>query len=166
MIYLRHNFGIQRSCRAKRVLVTSLLVNVWSFNVSQEQQGQDSTQEKLAGVKTILVVEDDVNIGDVFMQAISQETPYMAILAANAQEALTIVKTVKPSLFILDYQLPSINGIELYDQLHAMKELEHIPAIMLSARLPRQELQKRNVVGMHKPIDLDDFLHLIEKLLN
>jgi len=134
--------------------------------VSQEQQEQDSAPTKQAVVKTILVIEDDVNIGDVFVQAISQETPHMAVLAANAEEALTMVKTVKPNLFILDYQLPSINGIELYDQLHAMKELEHIPAIMLSARLPKQELQKRNITGMHKPIDLDDFLQLIEKLLN
>lgn len=134
------------------------------LSVSEEQQ--DSTQDKQATVKTILVIEDDANIGDVFMQAISQETSYMAVLATNAQEALTIVKTVKPNLFILDYHLPNTNGLELYDQLHAMKELEHVPALMLSARLPRQELQKRNIVGMHKPIDLDEFLQLIEKLLN
>lgn len=134
------------------------------LSVSEEQQ--DSTQDKQATVKTILVIEDDANIGDVFMQAISQETSYMAVLATNAQEALTIVKTVKPNLFILDYHLPNTNGLELYDQLHAMKELEHVPALMLSARLPRQELQKRSIVGMHKPIDLDEFLQLIEKLLN
>lgn len=134
------------------------------LSVSEEQQ--DSTQDKQATVKTILVIEDDVNIGDVFMQAIAQETPHMAILAANAQEALTIVKTVKPNLFILDYQMPNIDGIALYDQLHAMKELEHVPALMLSARLPRQELQKRNIIGMHKPIELDEFLQQIEKLLN
>lgn len=132
--------------------------------MSQEQQ--DSTQDKQTTVKTILVIEDDANIGDVFMQAIAQETPYMAMLAANAQEALNIVKSVKPNLFILDYQLPNTDGITLYDQLHAMKELEHIPALMLSARLPRQELQKRNIIGMHKPIDLDEFLQVVEKLLN
>ena len=131
--------------------------------MSEEQP--DSTQDRQATVKTILVIEDDVNIGDVFMQAIAQETSYMAVLASNAEEALNIVKTLKPSLFILDYQLPNTNGLELYDQLHAMKELEHVPAIMLSARLPRQELQKRNIIGMHKPIDLDDFLQAIEKLL-
>ncbi len=133
--------------------------------MSQEKQEQDSAHTKQVAVKTILIIEDDVNIGDVFIQAISQETPHMAVLAANAEEALNMVKALKPNLFILDYQLPSVNGIELYDQLHAMKELEHVPALMLSARLPKQELQKRNIIGMHKPIDLDDFLQLIEKLL-
>jgi CheY-like chemotaxis protein len=116
-------------------------------------------------VKTILLVEDDANIGEVLMQAITQETPYFAILAADGFEALNRIKGVKPSLFILDYHLPRMNGLELYDQLHIIVGLEHIPAIMVSARLPRQELKKRNILGINKPLDLDEFLQTIDQLL-
>ena len=116
-------------------------------------------------IKTILIVEDDANIGEVFVQAISQETSYFAILAIDGDQALNIVENVKPNLFILDYQLPRMNGIELYDNLHAIKGLEHVQAIMMSAQLPRRELEKRKIVGMHKPIDLDEFLQTIERLL-
>lgn len=129
------------------------------------ERQQDSEQEKQATVKTILIVEDDTNIGEVFVQAILQETSYMAILALNGQEALKIVQNIKPNLFILDYQLPRMNGLELYDKLHAIEGLETIPTIMMSARLPLQELEKRKMIGMHKPIDLDDFLQTLEKLL-
>lgn len=130
--------------------------------MSQEQK----TPDEQTTVKTILIVEDDNNIGEVFVQAISQETPYLAVLVADGVAALETVKGVKPNLFILDYQLPRMNGIELYDRLHAIKELEDIPAIMMSARLPRQELEKRAMVGLNKPIDLDDFLQTIERLLH
>src|SRR2546421_2836510 len=116
-------------------------------------------------VKTVLVVEDDTGIGNFLVQAISQETSHHALLVADGFQALKTVASIKPSLFILDYQLPRMNGIELYDQLHATKGLEEIPAIVISARLPTKEMQKRKILAMSKPLELDDFLNTIEKLL-
>jgi len=116
-------------------------------------------------VKTVLVVEDDIGIGNFLVQAILQETPYQAMLVADGFQAIKAVTNIRPSLFILDYQLPRMNGIELYDQLHATKGLEHIPAMVISARLPRQEIEKRKIIAMSKPLELDDFLNTIEELL-
>jgi CheY-like chemotaxis protein len=94
-----------------------------------------------------------------------QETPYQAMLVADGFQAIKAVTNIRPSLFILDYQLPRMNGIELYDQLHSTRGLEHIPAMVISARLPRQEIEKRKIIAMSKPLELDDFLNTIEKLL-
>jgi DNA-binding response OmpR family regulator len=116
-------------------------------------------------VKTVLVVEDDTGIGTFLVQAISQETLYHALLAPDGTQALKIVESIKPSLFILDYHLPGINGIELYDKLHAIKELNDVPAIVVSARLPKHEIEKRHILSMTKPLELDDFLQAIENLL-
>jgi DNA-binding response OmpR family regulator len=128
-----------------------------------------SHKEDLRGddvsVKTVLVVEDDTGIGNFLVQAILQETPYQAMLVADGFQAIKAVTNIRPSLFILDYQLPRMNGIELYDQLHATKGLEHVPAMVISARLPRQEIEKRKIIAMSKPLELDDFLNTIEKLL-
>ncbi len=123
-----------------------------------------STQEN-GVVKTIIVVEDDEDIGSFLVQAILQETDYQAMLLTDGFQCLKAVTSIKPNLFILDYHLPSMNGIELYDQLHAKKELEHVPAVVVSARLPRQDIDKRHIVGMNKPLELDEFLHTIERLL-
>ncbi|GCE18314.1 response regulator [Dictyobacter kobayashii] len=130
----------------------------------QTEQNQKNTLSP-SSVKTILLVEDDINIGEVLQQAIMQETSFLAILVSDGFQALQTVKGIRPNLFILDYQLPRMNGIELYDQLHAIRELKHVPALMLSAHLPRQELNKRKIQGMNKPIDLDDFLQTIENLI-
>jgi len=121
--------------------------------------------EKTATVKTILVVEDDVGIGSFLTQAISQETRHQAMLVTDGFQALNVIESIKPNLFILDYQLPRMNGIELYDKLHAIQGLEDIPAILISARLPKQDIEKRKIVGMNKPLELDEFLHAIEELL-
>lgn len=124
-----------------------------------------SPAEKSATVKTILVVEDDIGIGSFLVQAISQETRHQAMLVPDGFQALNVTKNIKPNLFILDYQLPKMNGIELYDRLHATEGLENVPAILISARLPRVEIAKRKIIGMNKPLELDDLLHAIEKLL-
>ncbi len=129
------------------------------------QDTEQASAEAHASVKTVLLVEDDIHIGEVLVQAIEQETAFLAILASDGFEALKSVKSIKPHLFILDYQLPRMDGIELYDQLHASEEFTHIPAIMMSARLPHKELEKRAILGMNKPLDLNEFLQTIEELL-
>ena len=128
-------------------------------------QAQLPTGENIA-VKSILVVEDDSDIGLFLVQAISQETPYQAMLVTDGFQALKAITNIKPDLFILDYWLPSMNGIDLYDRLHATNGLEDIPAIMISAQLPRRELIKRNIHSLNKPLELDEFLRLVERLLS
>jgi CheY-like chemotaxis protein len=129
-----------------------------------QQEAQISTDEKNV-MKTILLVEDDLDIGEVLVEIIKQETPYSALLVDDGFKAMNVVKEFQPHLLILDYQLPRMNGIELYDHLHAMEMLEHTPAIMMSALLPSRELAKRNIVGMSKPIDIDEFLQMIDDFL-
>lgn len=115
--------------------------------------------------KLILVVEDDEAIGTLLVQLLGQETCYQALLAADGFEALNVVREVKPDLFILDYQLPAMNGIQLYDSLHVMSQLENVPAILLSARLPRHEVEKRSLISLGKPFDLDELLETVNKAL-
>ncbi len=129
------------------------------------QSDEQTSKEAHAQVKTILIVEDDIYIGEVLVQAITQETSFLAILVQNGDEALNTIKGIRPNLFILDYQLPRMNGIELYDELHAHTDLEQVPALMISAQLPIKDLKKRNIKGMNKPIDLDEFLQTIEQFL-
>src|SRR6266542_742299 len=112
-----------------------------------EEQNSVETQQNL---KIILLVEDDSNIGEVLVQAITQETSYLATLVPEGFEPLKMVDGIKPSLLILDYQLPPMNGIELYDKLHAIETLAIVPAIMMSAGLPDKELEKRKILGMNK----------------
>ncbi len=130
---------------------------------------QQSEQSSIDTIDThrpvILVIEDDDSIGTFLVEALSQETPYKAILATDGLQALQLVHTVKPSLVITDYRLPNINGLELYDMLKSMHRLHDTPTIIMSAHLPMQEVRKRNLVGLNKPFELDDLLNTVERLL-
>ncbi len=124
------------------------------------------TMEDVA-TKTILVVENDESIGELLVLTIKQETHFKAQLVVSANEALRVARQTIPHLFLLDYHLSSMTGIQLYDQLHRQPGLQHIPAILMSASLERyeQEIKSRNITGLSKPFDLDDFIHIIEQAL-
>jgi DNA-binding response OmpR family regulator len=130
--------------------------------VQVQEQRSDRTH---ISVKTILVVEDDADIGTFIVLAISQETKHSTHLVTDGFQALKATYDLKPDLLILDYQLPHMNGIELYDKLQARKELAGIPTIMISARLPTQEIARRNITGVKKPFELYELLRTIEEKL-
>ena len=119
-----------------------------------------------ARIQTILLVEDDEDIGEFIAQALKDETPYTVLHVIDGTRALDAVNSLKPSLFILDYQLPGINGIELHDRLHAIKELATIPTLIVSANIPsRKEMQQRQIAFLKKPFDLNELFKVIEELL-
>ena len=89
------------------------------------------------------------------------------IIATDSHAALKLVQHFTPCLFILDYGLPDMNGIELYDRLHSNRALAPIPAILITAnhQIPQQQLQQRQLITFRKPFDLHPFLATIENLL-
>lgn len=116
--------------------------------------------------KKILIVEDDPNNGEFLSLVISQETIYTPILATSADEALQMVQTITPDLFILDYFLPpGINGFELYKQLHQQAGLQNVPTIFLSASTEKEDLKQNNILFLEKPFELDELLKTIEKVV-
>src|SRR2546425_1360474 len=112
-------------------------------------QGPSSAEDQ-APVKTVLVVEDEEELSEFIVQALQQETPYQALFVTDGFQALKMVRSLKPNLFLLDYHLPSMDGIELYDQLRADEELEDIPVVMFTADAPTPELQEREIIFIQK----------------
>ena len=117
-------------------------------------------------MKLILIIEDNAQIGETLVRAISEETAHQALLVPDGAHALEIVKTHRPDLIILDYHLPRMNGLEVYDRLHAIKELEHVPTILSTAGVLQYDIQDRNLIGISKPVDLNKLLNIIEELLS
>lgn len=125
----------------------------------------DTCREDPPTVKTVLIVEDDADLGEFLVQALHDETSYQALLAPDGFQALKLIRSFKPDLFIIDYQLPEMDGLELYDQLQAAEEFREIPVVIISANPPREELEKRCISWISKPFELEEMLQATEKLL-
>ncbi len=114
---------------------------------------------------TILIVEDDADLGAFLEQLINDETPYHAVTLLDGQEALEQAPHLHPCLLLLDYQLPGLNGLELYDRLQHTPETGEIPAIMMSANLPHADLEQRGIFQLRKPMDIGAVIRIITHAL-
>lgn len=106
------------------------------------------------------------NTGALLTDALGEFTPSHPLHVSTAVQALEAVASLTPSLFILDYHLPGLNGLELADRLRAITGLEHVPILMLSAHLPpRQAMRERGIQFLAKPFRLGVLLKTVEQLL-
>ena len=119
-------------------------------------------------ITSILFVKDEHTNTQLFLHLLSQETPYHVFWATNGLAALHFTEHVKPQLFLLDYHLPDMNGIQLYDRLHARKELEAVPALIMDACLKsvRDDIKQRGLFAVVvNPFDSNELLSTIESIL-
>ena len=115
--------------------------------------------------RLIFIVEDDEDIGALLLQIIEQETNHKAIHHINARNALNAMMRTSPHLLLLDYSLPDMNGLELYDWLQSFEHVKNTPTILMSARNPPlDEIRRRGIIYLRKPFAVTELLSIIKKL--
>jgi len=115
--------------------------------------------------KRILIVEDDTVLGNLLLEALQEETSCPVSLATSGEMALNMLQTAMPALFMLDYQLPGMNGLELAKQLRRLEGGERVPIILTSAALPQGNIALYQLTTLQKPFELDILLELVAELL-
>jgi phosphate regulon transcriptional regulator PhoB len=102
-------------------------------------------------VPRILIVDDEKDIVDLVAYNFEKEG-YEVLKAFDGEKALSIVRTKKPNLIVLDLMLPGIQGLEVCKQIRRDAESAGIPIIMLTAK--GEELDK--VIGLE--VGADDYI--------
>ena len=114
----------------------------------------------------ILIVDDDKNTR-ILMQAVLEAENYVVSMAANGEEALSIIDSQHIDLVILDIMMPKMNGYELTQILRDAQN--DIPILMVSAKQLPADRKKGFLVGtddyMTKPVDEEEMLLRIKALL-
>lgn len=119
-------------------------------------------------LQVILVAIAHTGIRETLVQAIADDTPYFVHTVSTSLEALEATRDCIPDLLILDYYLSPCSGIALSDQLHAYKEIRHVPTIVLSDRHPHEvrEINRRGLLSLGRPYELIDLLALVNRALH
>lgn len=79
-------------------------------------------------MKHILIIDDDLHIGNMLEEALTKEG-YQVSRAYSGTEALLVLANAKPDLILLDLMLPGLNGEEVLPQ------IKGIPVIVVSAKV-------------------------------
>ncbi|GAB1446814.1 hypothetical protein MASR2M41_26270 [Flammeovirgaceae bacterium] len=80
----------------------------------------------------IFLIEDDEIYAEFVRKALGQNSEYQVSTFSTAEDALMAANGKLPDAFIIDYKLPGMSGIELYEKIKDQIE-DTTKVIMLSA---------------------------------
>ncbi len=112
--------------------------------------------------QTILIIDDDVNIGNMLKEALEGEN-YNVLRAYSGTEALMVLEKSRPDLVLLDLMLPGLSGEEV------LPKLKGIPTIIVSAKTDIDHKVKMLYEGasdyITKPFVISELMARIAALL-
>ena len=117
---------------------------------------------------TILIVED--NVTNMKLSTFLLESAEYTVLAAtNAESGLTLARSERPDLILMDIHLPGMDGLEATALLKADEATRGIPVIALTALAMKGDEQRILAAGcdgyIAKPLDYKDFLATVKAKL-
>ncbi|MEI7847190.1 MAG: response regulator transcription factor [Chloroflexota bacterium] len=99
-------------------------------------------------MKTILVVDDEPKISKLVRDYL-ERAGFNVLVAADGKAALSLARTEKPDLVVLDLGLPHMDGLDVTREL---RKLSNLPIIMLSARSEESD----KLIGLE--LGADDYI--------
>ena len=115
---------------------------------------------------TVMVVDDDDQIL-VLVEILLRRQGYTVLKAPSPYAALDLLRDHTPDLFLLDYMMPGMNGVELCQHLRTQPTTQTTPVVMLSAvdseefirisreagangHIPKSEMHRRLAQDIHQ----------------
>lgn len=116
----------------------------------------------------VLVIEDNRDIASYIGGLLSDH--YSVAYAANGEEGLQRAIDLVPDLIITDLMMPGMDGLELCRRVRADEVVNHIPIIVVTAKVSEQERVEGIEAGadayLSKPFNVDELRTRVERLLD
>lgn len=101
--------------------------------------------------KTILLVEDDDNLANVYQTRLEAEL-FRVVRVSNGEDALQAALQASPDLILLDVMMPKVSGFDVLDILRNTAETANTKIIMLTALSQDADKERAQSLGV------DDYL--------
>jgi CheY-like chemotaxis protein len=158
VIFKKEGFALS----TRRRLVTAVSV----LSIEQRMQRSQASYN-------ILLIEDDEATSEMLIECIESESSFRFKSLSSGEEALQHLQEIKeavPFLFIIDYLLPGMNGLQLFDHLQSLEIFEQVPVILITATTMNEDIQTtlrdRRVALFTNPLELADLLDYLEHFQN
>ena len=119
--------------------------------------------------RTVLVVDDDPNVGFLISAILKQQSRYKVVSLYNGDEVLNFLKNNTPDLILLDLKMPGIDGFALCKKLRETQSTKNIPIIILSGNSAVETKINTIELGaddfMTKPFDVGELKARINRII-
>ena len=113
----------------------------------------------------ILVVEDDDDLVTIYKEILELKN-FEVHIAQNGQEGVEKFREVKPSLVIMDGDMPVLNGYEAFSQI---KEIDKDANVVIVTGISEHESKNQDAIKrglikvISKPLGVNQLVELAEK---
>jgi eukaryotic-like serine/threonine-protein kinase len=119
---------------------------------------------------SILVADDDEDFRSLLSMALKREFPGARIeCVADGSAALEAFDRRRPSLAIIDLQMPNLDGLQLTGLLRARDGTDAVPIVVISGSGGPAEWKRLSAMGadgfLLKPVNVKDVLTLARRAL-
>jgi CheY-like chemotaxis protein len=115
--------------------------------------------------KTVLLIDDDTSNLEAFGHVL-RSAGYTVVCARNGAEALACLPSVVPSVVMVDYVMPRMDGATTIEMLRRHTSLSGVSIVMTSG-LPEEVVRPRcdgYDVFLQKPLDIARTLDTLQTL--
>ena len=92
------------------------------------------------GVESVLVVDDEPAVLQLFVRILSQaERPYRILQTTSGQRALSLLRERQPDVMLLDLIMPGMDGFQVLQEKLGDPSIRDIPVIVVTANDPTGE---------------------------
>jgi len=119
--------------------------------------------------KKVMVVDDEESLVEL-VSAILEREKYEVIKAADGQQCLDKLKSVKPDLILLDMMMPGMSGREVCEKIRKNPKTKNLKVAFLTvakfSETGKDILVRMNVLDyITKPFDNDDLVRRVKKIV-
>jgi two-component system chemotaxis sensor kinase CheA len=104
----------------------------------------------------VLIIDDSLTTR-MLEESILESAGYKVELATSAEEALAKARLRRYSLFIVDVEMPGMDGFEFVAETRSDPALRDIPAILVTSRNAAEDRRRGEQVGAHAYIVKSEF---------
>jgi CheY-like chemotaxis protein len=116
---------------------------------------------------TILVIDDDPALLELASELLSGDG-HRVLVAPSGEDALVMVRAIRPDLILLDYFMPKVDGVAVIERLKADTATRGIPVVAITsgtAADAKKLSQAGSVASILKPFEPSEFLRVIADIL-
>ena len=119
-------------------------------------------------MKRIMTVDDSVSMRQMVAFTL-ERAGYEVVQAGDGREALAKLDGGDIHLFLLDFNMPNMDGLELTRRLRSMPEYKFIPIVLLTTESQADKKQQGKAAGatgwIVKPFEPGKLLAVVNKVM-
>jgi CheY-like chemotaxis protein len=126
------------------------------------------TPTELDLLRTVLIADDESSIR-LLVHATIESDDYTVVEASDGAQAWALAQQLKPSLVLLDVQMPGQSGLEVLRSIKADPDLKATRVILLTSKAQERDIEVGLIAGadfyLTKPFSPLDLLTRVEEAL-